>query len=84
MRKLLVAVGVVAAISSATAWSALANPAPPVGTALAAAVSFLDETKPIGCYRLGLTGYHWYRSCIGPHWLYPHHRACRHDWCGYR
>jgi len=20
-----------------------------------------------GCYRVGLTGYHWYRFCAGPH-----------------
>jgi hypothetical protein len=25
-----------------------------------------------GGYRLGETGYHWYRYCVGPHWLYPH------------
>ena len=37
----------------------------------------------IGCYRLGFSGYHWYRSCFGPYWLYPHHRSCRHGWCGY-
>ena len=39
-----------------------------------------------GCYRLGLSGYHWYRSCIGPRILYPHRRHCtwrggyRHCW----
>jgi hypothetical protein len=37
-----------------------------------------------GCYRLGLTGYHWYRFCLGPHDLYPHHRVCRHGHCWYR
>ena len=29
-----------------------------------------------GCYRLGLSGYHWYRSSIGPPIMYPHHRSC--------
>jgi hypothetical protein len=29
-----------------------------------------------GCYRLGLTGYHWYHYCAGPHVLYPHHKHC--------
>ena len=29
-----------------------------------------------GCYRLGLTGYHYYRSCIGPRILYPHRKYC--------
>jgi hypothetical protein len=39
-----------------------------------------------GCYRLGLSGYHWYRSCVGPRIMYPHHRYCswrhgyRHCW----
>ncbi|MGT2501100.1 hypothetical protein ACVOMS_10305 [Bradyrhizobium guangxiense] len=37
-----------------------------------------------GCYRLGETGYHWYRSCWGPHWIYPHHRVCRRGHCWYR
>jgi len=37
-----------------------------------------------GCYRLGETGYHWYRSCWGPRWVYPHHRVCRHGYCWYR
>ena len=33
-----------------------------------------------GCYRLGLTGYHWYGSCLGPRFMYPHHRSCSwHD-----
>jgi hypothetical protein len=46
-----------------------------------------DATAPIekvGCYRLGETGYHWYHSCFGPWWLYPHHRVCRHGACWYR
>ncbi len=37
-----------------------------------------------GCYRFGETGYHWYRSCWGPHWIYPHHRVCRRGYCWYR
>ncbi len=37
-----------------------------------------------GCYRLGETGYHWYRSCFGPRWIYPHHRVRRHGYCWYR
>jgi hypothetical protein len=35
----------------------------------------------VGCYRWGETGYHWYRFCLGPSWLYPHHCRWRH---GYR
>lgn len=37
-----------------------------------------------GCYRMGETGYHWYRSCLGFYWFYPHHRICRHGYCWYR
>ena len=33
-------------------------------------------TAEAGCYRLGLTGYHWYRYCFGPRFIYPHHRHC--------
>jgi hypothetical protein len=28
-----------------------------------------------GCVRLGETGYHWYRFCVGPSFLYPHYRS---------
>ncbi len=37
-----------------------------------------------GCYRRGETGSHWYRSCWGPRFLYPHRRVCRHGYCWYR
>jgi hypothetical protein len=37
-----------------------------------------------GCYRWSETGYHWYRYCAGPYWLYPHRRVCRHGHCWYR
>jgi hypothetical protein len=37
-----------------------------------------------GCYRVGPSGYHWYHSCFGPHFMYPHHRVCRHGHCWYR
>jgi hypothetical protein len=33
---------------------------------------------------LGETGYHWYRFCFGPAFLYPHQRICRHGYCWYR
>jgi hypothetical protein len=36
-----------------------------------------------GCFRLGLTGYHWYRFCLGPGFIYPHHRVCRNGYCWY-
>jgi hypothetical protein len=37
-----------------------------------------------GCYRMGLSGYHWYGFCVGPNFLYPHERVCRHGHCWYR
>lgn len=44
----------------------------------------LPTSAQAGCYRLGETGYHWYRYCWGPRWVYPHHRVCRHGYCWYR
>ena len=44
----------------------------------------LSTSAEAGCYRLGETGYHWYGSCVGPYWLYPHRRVCRHGACWYR
>ena len=41
------------------------------------AVALLPTAAEAGCYRLGLTGYHWYRFCLGPGVLYPHQRVCR-------
>ncbi len=37
-----------------------------------------------GCARWGETGYHFYRYCAGPRFLYPHHRRCyRSGFCAY-
>ena len=47
------------------------------------AVALTSTTADAGCYRLGETGYHWYRFCAGPAFLYPHHRVCRHGYCRY-
>ena len=44
----------------------------------------LPSAAQAGCYRLGETGYHWYRYCFGPYFMYPHHRVCRHGHCWYR
>jgi hypothetical protein len=59
---------------------ASALPAQSVG----AASSSLSPIEQAGCYRLGETGYHWYHWCVGPHFLYPHHRVCHHGECYYR
>jgi hypothetical protein len=55
-----------------------------VATAAVSAVALSPTKADAGCYRLGETGYHWYRFCFGPAFLYPHHRACRHGYCWYR
>jgi hypothetical protein len=49
-----------------------------------AGAEFSTGAAYAGCYRLGATGDHWYRSCVGPRFLYPHHRHChRHYGCRY-
>lgn len=47
---------------------------------LVAAVTAMFAAVPVspaeaGCYRMGLSGYHWYYSCFGPCFLYPHSRV---------
>jgi hypothetical protein len=43
--------------------------------AVVAAVLSVGAVMPsgaeAGCYRMGETGYHWYRNCWGPRWIYP-------------
>ena len=46
--------------------------------------ALLPTKADAGCIRLGETGYHWYRYCLGPSLLYPHQRVCRHGHCWYR
>jgi hypothetical protein len=55
-----------------------------LATAALSAVALSPTNANAGCYRLGETGYHWYRFCIGPAFLYPHQRVCRHGHCWYR
>jgi hypothetical protein len=47
--------------------------------------SLASDAAQAGCYRMGETGYHHYRSCVGPGFLYPHHRRCHrhHRGCWY-
>jgi hypothetical protein len=54
-----------------------------VAAALSAGTMILPSSAEAGCYRLGETGYHWYRNCWGPRWLYPRHRVCRRGYCRY-
>jgi hypothetical protein len=55
-----------------------------VATALSA-IALMTVDASAGCARWGETGYHFYRSCAGPGFLYPHHRRCtsRHGLCVY-
>jgi len=55
-----------------------------VGRNVAPAIDAIQPVEKAGCYRLGETGYHWYRFCFGPSWLYPHERVCRRGHCWYR
>jgi hypothetical protein len=43
----------------------------------------LPSNAEAGCYRMGETGYHWYRYCWGSRFIYPHHRVCRPGLCWY-
>lgn len=80
MRKLVVAA---AAAVFAAAVSSTPSQAT-VGQSVAPAVDAMSLVESAGCYRLGETGYHWYRFCFGPTWLYPHRRICRRGACWYR
>ena len=55
-----------------------------VATAALSALGLLPADASPGCYRWGETGYHWYRFCFGPAFLYPHQRVCRRGYCRYR
>jgi len=51
--------------------------------AIVSALTLLPSAAQAGCYRFGESGYHWYRACFGPSFVYPHHRACRRGYCHY-
>ena len=37
-----------------------------------------------GCFRFGEAGYRWYGFCLGPDFVYPHHKTCAvNGWCSY-
>jgi len=55
-----------------------------VGQNIETAIAAVNSVETIGCYRLGETGYHWYNFCLGPRFIYPHHRVCRRGYCYYR
>ena len=80
MHKLVIAA---AAVLCAVAFSPAPSQAE-VGRGIAATIDATAPIEKVGCYRLGETGYHWYRSCFGPSWLYPHRRVCRRGACWYR
>ena len=51
--------------------------------AMLTALVLAPSEASAGCYRLGVTGYHWYRFCAGPRFMYPHYRHCRNGYCWY-
>jgi hypothetical protein len=55
-----------------------------VSAAILSASTLLPSAAQVGCYRFGETGYRWYRFCLGPSFIYPHRRVCRHGHCWYR
>ena len=52
-----------------------------VAAASLASVAIIPTAASAGCYRMGETGYHWYRYCFGPAFMYPHHRSCHNGYC---
>jgi hypothetical protein len=79
VHKLVVAAAASAVLCTATVSATTSHAA--MGQSMAAAIDAIDPIEKVGCFRLGETGYHWYRFCFGPTWLYPHHRVCRHGYC---
>jgi opacity protein-like surface antigen len=53
-------------------------------TISAGALTAATPADAAGCYRVGTTGYHWYKFCAGPSFLYPHRRVCHNGRCWYR
>ena len=70
-----------ATVSSATSYGAVGQG---MGGTIDAAIDTIASIEKVGCYRLGETGYHWYRYCFGPAFIYPHQRVCRNGYCWYR
>ena len=82
MRKLVVTAAIVFGIAFAAPLVPAA--AESFGQGVGRVVDAVNPIQSAGCYRLGESGYHWYRSCFGPRWLYPHRRYCRTGQCSYR
>jgi hypothetical protein len=58
---------------------------PLIAAAALAVFSLMSTGAEAGCARWGASGYHFYRSCVGPRFLYPHRRQCYRDgFCAYR
>lgn len=55
-----------------------------VAAILGSAALCASSAAQAGCYRMGETGYHYYGFCLGPSFMYPHHRVCHHGSCWYR
>jgi hypothetical protein len=82
MRKLVVTAAIVFGIAFAA--PLVPAEAESFGQGVGSVVDAVNPIQSAGCYRLGESGYHWYRSCFGPRWLYPHRRYCRTGQCSYR
>ena len=55
-----------------------------IAVAALSALFMMSSGASAGCGRWGETGYHFYRHCAGPGFLYPHHRHCyRSGFCAY-
>ncbi len=85
MRKLAVIIGgmTISATLAVGPVPACADPIASAASALGDAARSAAAVEQVGCYRWGESGYHWYRFCFGPRFIYPHHRHCHHGHCWY-
>jgi hypothetical protein len=82
MHKLAIIIASAATVSAGSLLSTASHAA--VGRSIDAVIADINPIEKAGCYRWGETGYHWYRFCLGPRFIYPHRRVCRNGYCYYR
>ena len=82
MRKLAIITGAAAILSIGSLTPTAVEAA--VGQDIKATIDAVNPVEQAGCYRWGEYGYRWYNFCLGPHFMYPHRRVCRHGYCYYR
>jgi hypothetical protein len=84
MRKLPLSVAI-AVMTLAAGSTAPTQAQQTVGQDVGSVVDAVNPFQSSGCYRWGTTGYHWYKTCVGPRVIYQHQRYCTSNGqCYYR